>query len=90
MKRELARLWMLLTLPGGGWKARRYRLAEEGWSFAARHLPPKLAYHAFIHTAVQHMRPDEIVPEVRYATLLERVDNGEVPEGGRQPWLRSI
>jgi hypothetical protein len=67
------RLTTIWTLHG---MTLRERLSRTGEAFVhglAHRLPRRIAYWSFIDTGVRHMRSDEIVPEVRYMDLLERV-----------------
>jgi hypothetical protein len=43
------------------------------WLWLARHLPRRLAYWSYIVQGGRVIKPDEVVPEVRYAELLSRM-----------------
>lgn len=58
---------------------RRNRLGEEAKRKIARSLPESIRYWVFIQYAVDRIRPDEVVPDVRYMDLLKRDQNGNEP-----------
>lgn len=54
-------------------KERLNRTKELWWIWSASKLPDSLAYWSFIHSGVRTIDPDEIIPDVTYMTLLERL-----------------
>jgi hypothetical protein len=56
------------------WRYELEKLDEKFWLWLARHLPRKLAYWSYIVQGGRAMRGDDVVPEVRYAELLERME----------------
>ena len=48
------------------------RLGEWALIQVAHRLPYRLKYQVYIDFAVQHLRPDDVVPEVRMTEILER------------------
>lgn len=61
------------TLRGMALRERLNRTVEAFWMSLAHRLPRPLAYWSFIDSGVRYMRDDEIVPEVHYAELLQRM-----------------
>lgn len=52
----------------------RFRRTGEAALIALAHrLPRALAYRSFIDTGARHMRSDEVVPDVRYTEILQRI-----------------
>ena len=53
----------------------RFRRTWDEWFLRglAHRLPRRLAYWSFIDTGVRTMKPTEVVPEVRFTELLERL-----------------
>jgi hypothetical protein len=49
------------------------RLSEWAWMGISRRLPRKLAYYSFIDSGTRYMPKDEVVPEVRYMDVLNRM-----------------
>jgi len=68
------RLKTIWTLPSLPLRERVSRTQELFWMKAAARLPKRLAYWSYVHQGVQHFERDEIVPEVGYMTILERLD----------------
>lgn len=65
------------------WTLRSMRLRERfnrtgEWSLMAiaHRLPRRLAYWSFIDSGVRAMGDHDVVPEVRYTDLLQRLDGG--------------
>jgi hypothetical protein len=54
-------------------RERLERTRELGWVFVASHLPKKLAYWSYMNMGVQHIHGGEIVPDVSYVTVLQRI-----------------
>lgn len=52
----------------------RFRRTGEAALIAIAHrLPRALAYRSFIDTGTRYMRSDEVVPDVRYTEILQRI-----------------
>ena len=68
------RLRTIWTLPDMSLPERIDRTQEWAWRTVAHRLPRRLAYWSLIDSGVRVMRPDEIVPEVRYMEVLERME----------------
>ena len=68
------RLKTIWTLRDMSLHERLSRTQEWCWMKTAHRLPRKLAYWSFIDSGVRHMKPDEVVPEVHYTDLLQRMD----------------
>lgn len=66
---KLSTIW---TLRAMSLRERLHRTGEWAVQAVAHRLPRRLAYWSFIDTGVRYMRPDEVVPEVRYTDLLQR------------------
>lgn len=69
------RLRTIWTLRGMPLRERLNRTGEATVRGLAHRLPRRLAYWSFIDTGVRHMKPDEVVPEVPFMALLERMDH---------------
>jgi hypothetical protein len=54
-------------------RERLHRTREIFWRGFAHRLPRKLAFWSFIDSGVRYMKSDEVVPEVTYTDLLQRV-----------------
>jgi hypothetical protein len=67
---KLTTIWTLRGMP---LRERINRTNEAAVRWLAHRLPRKLAYWSFIDTGVRHIAGSEIVPEVRYMDLLDRV-----------------
>lgn len=67
------RLRTIWTLPRMSLRERVSRTEELFWMKAAAHLPERLAYWSYIHQGVKHFEGNELVPEVRYMTVLDRM-----------------
>lgn len=71
--------WGIWTWPygkkGGGLTVReRLRhTSEVFWRGVAHRLPRRLAYWSFIDSGVRYMEDTEVVPDVTYTVLLQRV-----------------
>jgi hypothetical protein len=71
--------WGIWTWPygkrGGGMTVleRLRRTNELFWRALAHRLPRKLAFWSFIDSGVRYMKSDEVVPDVTYTVLLQRV-----------------
>lgn len=70
---KIATIW---TLRGMTLRERLSRTREAFWRSLAHHLPRPLAYWSFIDSGVRAMGPNDVVPDVRYADLLQRLDAG--------------
>ena len=70
---KLTTIW---TIPAMTLRERLNRTGEWGWRELAHRLPRRLAYWSFIDSGVRAMRPNDVVPEVRYMDLLERISKG--------------
>lgn len=68
---KLATIW---TLRGYPLRERLSRTGELVWLKIAHRLPRRLAYWSFIDSGVRHIRNDEVVPEVHYMEILQRMD----------------
>lgn len=44
--------------------------------WVARHLPQRIRYWVFIQLGVEHIQPNEIVPEMEYTKILARIRKG--------------
>lgn len=55
-------------------RERLNRTSEWFWRTLAHRLPRKLAYWSFIDSGVRVIKDDEVVPDMLYVTLLERLD----------------
>jgi hypothetical protein len=51
---------------------RVHRVGEALLISLAHRLPYRLRYRVYIDFAVQHLRPDDVVPEVRMLEILDR------------------
>jgi hypothetical protein len=67
---KLTTIW---TLPGMAFAERVRRTVDSVACSVAYRLPKRIKYWAYIHVGSGVMRPDEVVPEVTYMELLERV-----------------
>lgn len=67
---KLSTIW---TLRGMKLSERLRRTEEALWRGLAHRLPRKLAYWSYIDTGVRHMESSEVVPEVTFTAILERV-----------------
>lgn len=55
----------------------KLRRSRERLEFrAARLVPQRIAYWVFVQLGVDAIRPDEVVPEVEYMTVLSRIPGG--------------
>lgn len=70
------RLTTIWALRGMSLPERLRRTGETTIRWAAHRLPRRLAYWSFIDTGARHIRDDEVVPEVTFTTILERVGAG--------------
>lgn len=55
------------------WRYERDKRRDFAWLWAARHLPKQLAYWSYIVQGSRAMKPDDVVPDVRYCELLQRM-----------------
>ena len=67
------RLRTIWTLPGLPLRERLNRTGEWALREIARRVPRRLAYWVFIDQGVRHIRSDEVVPEVTYMEILQRL-----------------
>jgi hypothetical protein len=68
---KLTSIW---TMRGMTLAERLRRTRECGWRSLAHHLPRTLAYWSYIDTGARMMnKPGDVVPDVRYMDLLERL-----------------
>ena len=67
---KLSTIW---TLPGMAFAERLRRTRDSALLALAHRLPRRLAYWSFIDTGVRHVGGSEIVPEVAYMTILQRI-----------------
>lgn len=66
----------ILTHPSSWRWEFRYQLdkfEERIWLWIARRLPKRLAYWSFINSGVSVIKDNEVVPEVEYVTVLQRL-----------------
>jgi hypothetical protein len=68
------RLKTIWTLRGMSFHERLNRTGEAFIRSLAHRLPRRLAYWSFIDSGVRYMRSDEVVSEVPYMDLLQRMD----------------
>ena len=68
------RLTTIWTLRGMALPERLRRTSEWAVMRIAHRLPRRLAYWSYIDSGVRTMRPDDVVPEVGYTDLLQRMD----------------
>lgn len=61
------------TLRGMSLRERLNRTSVAAIAGLAHRLPRRLAYWSFIDSGVRYMRDDEVVPEVRYMDLVQRM-----------------
>ncbi|MGH3499830.1 MAG: hypothetical protein ACRDQA_02835 [Nocardioidaceae bacterium] len=68
---RLTTIWTI----GGMTLRERLRRTYDEWLLPglAHRLPRRLAYWSYIDTGVRHIGSSEIVPDVRYADLLDRM-----------------
>lgn len=68
------RLRTIWTMPTFTLRERVNRTEEWFWMKLAHRLPRKLALWSFIDTGTRYMGRDEVVPEVRYTEILQRIE----------------
>lgn len=66
---KISTVW---TIPAMSLRERLSRTGEAFVRSLSHRLPRRLAYWSFIDTGVRHIRPNEVVPDVRYTELLQR------------------
>jgi hypothetical protein len=71
-KRDM-KLTTIWSIRGMEFAERLRRTREAAIRSIAHRLPRRLAYWSFIATGVRHIKSDEIVPDVRFTDLLQRV-----------------
>jgi hypothetical protein len=52
------------------------RIRDVGWRKLAFHLPKRLAMWTVVHAGNRAIRGDEVVPEVTFMTVLNRMPEG--------------
>lgn len=67
------RLTTIWTLRGMALTERLARSHEWMWRTLAHQLPRELAYWSYLDTGARTIAGDEIVPDVRYLDLLDRI-----------------
>ena len=55
------------------WRYEWGKRRDFAWLWLARHLPKRLAYWSYIVQGSRAMNDTDVVPEVRYAELLQRM-----------------
>lgn len=70
------RLKTIWTMPAMSLRERLNRTGEAALIAVAHRLPRALAYRSFIDTGVRHTAPDEVVTEVGYMEILQRIGSG--------------
>jgi len=73
------RLKTIWTIPAMTVAERLRRTREAAWRSLAHHLPRSLAYWSFIDTGVRHIKGNEVVPEVKYTDILQRIGQPREP-----------
>lgn len=67
------RLRTIWTIPAMSLTERLHRTSEWFWLTAARHIPERLAYWSFVVHGTRYIADNEVVPEVGYMELFERM-----------------
>lgn len=67
------RFTTIWTWPGLPLKERLERTKEAFWRGLAHRLPRKLAYWSYVDTGARFIARDEVVPDVRYTEIFERM-----------------
>ena len=68
---KLTTIW---TLRGMTFRERVSRTGEVAIQKIAHHLPRRIAYWSLIDTGVRHIKSNEVVPDVRFTTILDRAE----------------
>lgn len=68
---KLQTIW---TMRACALRERLRRTEEWFWMKLAHRLPRKLAYWSFIDTGVRTIQRNDVVPDVRYTELLQRIE----------------